>query len=317
MGLAERWRATRSGFKPRDVEEAIDYHWHRPLAGLLVQVIADWPVTPNQVTFASGFVSLLSGLAIGFAGRFGAWLCALGAFLLLLSIVLDCADGQLARIKGISSVVGRILDGTMDAAAPLCVFHGMAFYLLANGYSAWVVWPVGLATAASLIWHANQYDIGKNVYLHCSRPDFSLGGDTLLMPEQMRAMQAEFEERGESLNALLMRVWVRWTGPQVKQLAVWKTPERTPETDDERALFVQLFGPLMRQLSWLGFGTHLFILTMGALFAAVEPRAIWAAWGLILGPLNVVAIAYAVVRPKRERAFVTALAELRAPNDTP
>ena len=61
MSLSERWRATRANFKPRDVEEAIDFHFHRPVAGLLVQMIADWPITPNQVTVASGVVSALAG----------------------------------------------------------------------------------------------------------------------------------------------------------------------------------------------------------------------------------------------------------------
>lgn len=315
MGLVERWVATRQGFKPRDVEEAIDYYWHRPLAGLLVQVIEDWPITPNQVTLASGVVSLASGAAIGLGGYRGTWWAYVGAALLLLSIVLDCADGQLARIKGISSTVGRILDGTMDSAAPLAVFHGMAFFLLASGESAWLIWPIGLAAGGSLLWHAQLYDIGKNVYLHCSRPDFSLGGDTLLMPDEMRRMEAEFEAKGEKMNATLMRVWLKWTAPQVAQLTVWKTRERTPETEAEREMFRGLFYPLMRKLTWLGFGTHLFVLTMGALLAPLDPRAIWVAWAIILVPLNVVAIAYVTARPKREREFVERLAAMRASSD--
>ncbi len=311
MGLVERWLATRRGFKPRDVEEAIDFYWHRPLAGLLVDVIKSWPVTPNQVTFASAFVALLSGLAIGLGGYHGVWWSAVGGVLLLLAIVLDCADGQLARIKGLSSPVGRILDGTMDAVSPLAVFHGMAFFLLGAGQSAWVVWPIGWVTAVSLIWHANLYDMGKNVYLHCSRPDFSLGGDTLFLPDEMRRMQAEFAQRGERWNALLMRVWLTWTAPQVSQLSVWRTRERTPENDAERELFRGLFHTPMRWLTWLGFGTHLFVLTLAAVLAPLDARVIWVAWGIILGPLNAVAIAYAILRPRRERAFLEGMAAMR------
>jgi hypothetical protein len=312
MGLVERWLATRQGFKPRDVEEFIDFHWHRPLAGLLVQAIRDTGVTPNQVTYASGVFSLLSGAAIGLGAVSSPWWASLGAVLLLVSIVLDCADGQLARIKGISSPVGRILDGTMDAVAPLCVFHGMAFYLLGQGFTAPWIWPIGLAAGGSLLWHASQYDAGKNVYLHASRPDFSLGGNTLLTVEDMRRWQREFEDKGERWNALLMRVWANWTKPQLNQLLPWLGPERTPQDDAERAAYRELMFPVMRVLSWLGFGTHLFILTMAALLAPLDARAIWIAWGLILGPMNVACVWVAIVRPRRERAFVARLAEMRA-----
>lgn len=313
MGLVQRWVATRQGFKPRDVEELIDYYWHRPLAGLLVQVIQSWPVTPNQVTFASGFVSLLAGAAMGLGGYRGTWWSCVGAALLLFSIVLDCADGQLARIKGISSAVGRILDGTMDAVAPLAVFHGMAFYLLGTtDIDAWTIWPIGWAAGGSLLWHVQQYDVGKNIYLHASRPDFSLGGDTLLTPSKMREMQAQYERDGETFNAVLMRIWVKWTAPQVKQLAPWLTHERTPETEEERELFRELFSPLMRMLTWLGFGTHLFVLTIAALLAPLDMRAIFVAWIIIAIPLNAIAIWYAIVRPRREREFVRRLAALRA-----
>ena len=63
--LLQRWRDTRKGFKPRDVEEPIDYHYHRPLAGLLVQLLEPTAMTPNQVTLLSGLFSVLSGLALG------------------------------------------------------------------------------------------------------------------------------------------------------------------------------------------------------------------------------------------------------------
>jgi hypothetical protein len=277
-----------------------------------VQAIQHTAITPNQVTYLSGVFSLLSGTAIGLGAIHSPWWASLGGLLLLVSIVLDCADGQLARIKGISSPVGRILDGTMDAVAPLAVFHGMAFYLLGHGYSALHIWPIGLATGASLMWHASLYDAAKNVYLHANRPDFSLGGNTLLTPEDMRRWQREFEEKGERWNALLMRVWANWTKPQLAQVRPWLDAERTPQNDAERATYREQMFPVMRVVSWLGFGTHLFLFTMAAVFAPFDPRVIWIAWLIILVPMNIACLWVLVVRPRRERAFVTRLAEMRA-----
>jgi hypothetical protein len=189
----------------------------------------------------------------------------------------------------------------------------MAFYLMgAAEQSAWLIWPIGWAAGGSLIWHAQLYDVGKNIYLHASRPDFSLGGDTLFTPERMRDLQAEYEAEGERFYALLMRVWVTWTKPQLAQFRPWLTVERTPQNEAERELYRELFTPLMRLLTWLGFGTHLFLLTMAALFAPLDARVIWVAWGVILVPQNAIAVWYSIVRPRREREFEERLAAMRA-----
>ncbi|RLB52733.1 MAG: hypothetical protein DRI90_21885, partial [Deltaproteobacteria bacterium] len=210
-GLAQRWVATREGFKPREVEEPIDYYWHRPLAGLLVQALERTSIQPNQVTFASAGAGVLSGVALGLAAWVHPWWALAGGILLLLSIVLDCADGQLARLRGTSSPLGRTLDGCMDAVAPLFVFHGMAFLLVARGWGWGWVWAIGLPTAASLIWHASVYDVSKNIWLHATHPEFSLGGSTLLTPQDMEQWKREFDEKGERFNSLLMSVWSSWT----------------------------------------------------------------------------------------------------------
>lgn len=313
MSLTERWVATRKGFKPRDVEEFIDFHWHRPLAGMLVQLIRDWPITPNQVTALSGVMSVLSGVALGL-GYFEPQWCIGGGVFLFLSVIFDCADGQLARVRGTFSELGRALDGLVDGLAPLAVFHGMAFCLVGQQYPHAYIWPIGWAAALSLIWHAVSYDATKNIYLHASRPDFSLGGDTIIAPETMQRRVEQLREQGRRGDAMLMWIWWLWTGPQGNQLRPWMSRERTPETEQERELFRSLFRPLMRASTWLGFGTHLFLLSSASLIAAFDARAIWVAWAVILGPLNLVALYVMAARPSRERLFVEGLAEMRSAN---
>jgi hypothetical protein len=311
--VVTRWVATREGFKPRDVEEPVDYWWHRPLASFVVTALEPTRVSANQVTFASAGVSILSGTAMALGAWLDPWWVAVGGLLLLLSIVLDCADGQLARVRGTSSPVGRILDGTMDGFAPLAVFHGMVFYLLSQGFTHLWVWPLGWATAFSLIWHASQYDVSKNIYLHATRPDFSLGGATLLTPEDMRRFQREFDERGERFNSLLMSVWMSWTKPQLKAMAPWLDRERSPQNEAEREAYKRLFRPQMRVLAWLGFGSHLFVLTIAALCAPVFPIAVWIGWGVILGPMNLACLWVVATRGARERSYLAELAALRDP----
>lgn len=84
----------------------------RPPAALVVQALERTAVTPNQVTFLSLAVFLGAGATL-VAWR--AWPGLLvGAALIQTSYVLDCADGQLARLKRMSSPVGALLDFLMD-----------------------------------------------------------------------------------------------------------------------------------------------------------------------------------------------------------
>lgn len=311
-GLVQRWRATRKGFKPSDVEEPIDFHWHRPLAGLLVQTIQDWPVTPNQVTLASGAASLVAGLLIGLGGFYGPGLAVAGGVMLLVSIVLDCADGQLARIRGVSSPIGRVLDGFVDIVAPFSVMNGFAVYLLRLGYPHAAVWPIGLVTSLSLVWHAGAYDVQKNIYLHCATPSFSLGGATLLTLDDIRGYESEHRAKGEHFYAFLMKVFAKWTLPQMGTITPWLEARRRPNTDAERELFRASFKTRMATMAWLGFGTHLFLLTLACWFAPLGGAAIWGAWFVMFGPMNVACIWIVLTQKRAERDFEERLAELRA-----
>lgn len=96
----------------------------RPPAAVLVYLLRGTPVTPNQVTFASLFVALLGYAALlgcpGFVGL------AVGALALHFAFILDCTDGQLARIKNASSPVGSYLDFLMDEIKAVALIAAVA-----------------------------------------------------------------------------------------------------------------------------------------------------------------------------------------------
>jgi phosphatidylglycerophosphate synthase len=69
-------------------------------------------VTPNQITFASAFIAAGACAMFALAPGWGGLIAA--ALVLEFSFVLDCADGQLARLKKIASPLGHLLDFLMD-----------------------------------------------------------------------------------------------------------------------------------------------------------------------------------------------------------
>lgn len=96
--------------KPQDLR--FNNYACRPLAAVFVRLLYSTRVTPNQITFLSLLVALLADAALlGCPGWVG---LASAALLLYLSFVLDCTDGQLARVTGQSSTVGSYLDFLMD-----------------------------------------------------------------------------------------------------------------------------------------------------------------------------------------------------------
>ena len=84
----------------------------RPPAAVVVYALRNTRITPNQVTFASAVIAAIA-CAMFVLLRSHVGLIA-AALVFELSFVLDCADGQLARLRKIASPIGHLLDFLMD-----------------------------------------------------------------------------------------------------------------------------------------------------------------------------------------------------------
>ena len=125
----------------------------RPLAAVVLVPIERTSVTPNQVTLATLVVFTGAAAIIAFLPGWTPLL--VGVAVLELAYVLDCVDGQLARLRGTSTPIGAHLDFLMDelkafllvAAVGLRLWRsdGRVFWLL-EGLAA----LVAVASAISL-----------------------------------------------------------------------------------------------------------------------------------------------------------------------
>ncbi len=88
-------------------------------------------LTPNGLTLASFFVSILAGLAF-YAGG-----VVLGVVMVALNAVFDALDGALARDMGIASPRGDFLDHVIDRYADIFIITG----IFAGGAAPW---PIGV-----------------------------------------------------------------------------------------------------------------------------------------------------------------------------
>ena len=161
---------------PLHTDEPVDRFLSRPLAAVLVRILAPTPITPNGVTAVAAVCGLAAGVAI--ALEQGIW----GAALILAFLVIDCVDGQLARLRGGGNYLGRAVDGLGDYAAAAGVHLGMLWWAHQQGLSLVLAIVLMLAAAGSMSWSSFLFDRYKRRYR----------GDM----DDVDAMQREADETG-------------------------------------------------------------------------------------------------------------------------
>ncbi|RAL20387.1 hypothetical protein DL240_17555 [Lujinxingia litoralis] len=291
-------------FKSLDVEEPIDRYFHRPLAAALAAALIPTGLGPNHVTLMSllcgwtGSVALYLAFFKGWAGGLG-WVAA--AFFLFGAVILDCADGQLARARGGGTRVGRILDGFVDVLVLLPAYVVMGFGIRHLFGNTWF----GVAAVAGIsTWiHCIIYDKLKNLYLAHTMPQAG-GGEGTETVGAVRAELAEARERGQLLERFLLWVYLGYL--QVQERLASGSTEKRGELQDPAAIerYRARHRPVMRLASWMGLGTHMFVIYSGIALMALNSGAVLAMQVLLATVFNLVM----VVVMWRSRGFDTPVA---------
>lgn len=286
--------------KHEDVEERIDLLFYRPLGAALTRWLARTRVTPNQVSVLSAVIGGIGGsfflsdrLAVNVIGMLG----------FVLANLLDSVDGQLARMKRMTSRLGRILDGVAGV-----VIFGSIYLFLAIRLSRDAGWPALLLGVLALLSQAFQNqmaDYFRNAYLSCALP--SAKGELDSQADAGR-LHEEAREQGRWYTRLLFRIYRDYTWRQElmaprtarlhKRLAGLPSAERAEAAEHYRALT----RPLLPHLAWLATNVRMLVL-FAMLFAGVP------GWFFLfnLVPLN---LALAIVVTLSERNSGRVLARL-------
>ncbi|MFC1598232.1 CDP-alcohol phosphatidyltransferase family protein [Patescibacteria group bacterium] len=121
----------------------------RRLSRVLTFITVKWfpKVTPNQV---SAFSFVLSVAACGLFLHPNWWWRLLGVVLLQLGFAFDCSDGELARIKNLSSKYGAWLDSVFDRIKEALILGAMAMWWFWNRESEIWVLLVGFGAIIGL-----------------------------------------------------------------------------------------------------------------------------------------------------------------------
>lgn len=122
--------------KSVETEDWLDLHVVRPFCYYWAVLFAKLDIHPNTVTILSMFIGAASAIFLGcgsfyYSGTWGLVMNIIGIMLLCLADIFDCTDGQLARMTGKKSRLGRILDGVAGFAwfTPIYLVLVYRFYL--------------------------------------------------------------------------------------------------------------------------------------------------------------------------------------------
>jgi len=145
-------------FKAYEIEELADVYFFRPLGAIIARGGRALGLTPIQLTIAGTVVGVAGGLLL-YDERLG-----LIAFALLIVYgIADSADGQLARMTGQVSELGRVLDGVGGYVAHVAIYLPIATGVIHRGGSNSIFLWMFLAGLANAM-QAQMYDYHRTAY---------------------------------------------------------------------------------------------------------------------------------------------------------
>ncbi|MBQ9655530.1 MAG: CDP-alcohol phosphatidyltransferase family protein [Prevotella sp.] len=122
--------------KSSETEDWLDLHVIRPFCYYCALAFAKFDVHPNTVTILSMIIgaaatAFFATSSYYYSGWWGLGMNLIAILMLMVADILDCTDGQLARMTGKKSRLGRILDGVAGFVWFVPIYHGLTyrFYL--------------------------------------------------------------------------------------------------------------------------------------------------------------------------------------------
>ena len=154
--------AYEASLKSIETENYIDRLFFRPIGFLIAKWLSHTGITPNMVTVFSIFVGAVVGPLFYF--RY-IYYTLPGILCFIMANLLDCVDGQLARLTNRKSKIGRILDGLAGDIWFFLIYVFLAIRLK-NEFDSWLFFIPAVLSGISHLVQANITDYYKTLHLY-------------------------------------------------------------------------------------------------------------------------------------------------------
>lgn len=290
-----------STFKSQDTEEWLDIHFTRPIGYLWARFFMHFDVHPNVVTILSIILGAAAGVCFYFDSYF---YTILGILLLMWANFYDSCDGQMARLTGKKTLIGRLLDGFAGDVWFFCIYAAICLRLHNQPIpflpqQNWGLWIWAIAALSGLICHAKQCQLAdyyRNIHL------YFLKGKQGSELDNSRKLKADYDAlhwRTDYVQLAFLFFYRRYTAAQedmtpcfqrFKQALDEKYVEEIPEQLREEFRAGSL--PLMKWANILTFNTRAIVLYLSLL--AFQP------WIYFIFELTVMNVLWWYMRAKHE-----------------
>lgn len=206
MTTAQEKKNIEASLKSADTEEWIDLLFYRPIGYRWALLFRKLGITPNAITIASIFLGVGAGVLFYFDSLL---LNVIGMGLLVWANMYDSADGQLARMTGQKSELGRILDGVSGDVWFITIYTAICLRLTPE-WSYWI-WILAAVTGACHSKQAAMADYYRNVHLFFLK---GKGGSELDNSVQQKALFNSLSWRKEGFRKLYLWFYVNYTRSQ-------------------------------------------------------------------------------------------------------
>lgn len=271
-----------ASLKSIETENKIDRIFYRPIGFRIARLLRGTGITPNMVTVISIFV----GAAVGFMFYHeNLTYNIIGILLLVIANILDCVDGQLARLTGIKSAIGRILDGFAGDIWFASIYIGFALRLSHEYGTDWF-FALAVLSGLSHLVQANITDYYKTLHLYFISKD--KGAEF----QSLEQVEARHKEMKPGINKAFYFLYRWYTLLQVKATPTLQQMLRSLHArygddipQDIRLRFRKQSRSLMRLVDLLTFNGRTLVM-----FAIVLSGQVWAYYLYEIIVLNIVLV---------------------------
>ena len=207
-----------SSMKSNDTEEWIDIYFTRPIGFVFALLWNRLGVHPNVITVLSMFLGAAAGYMFYFTDlRHNLY----GVLLLMFANFCDSTDGQMARMTGKKTLIGRMLDGFSGDIWFFCIDFAICLRLMDQNIPLtdinWGIWIWLLGALAGFLCHSPQSSLSdyyRQIHLYFLK---GKEGSELDNYEQQRRIYEQHKASGNLVGELFFYNYANYCKSQEKR----------------------------------------------------------------------------------------------------
>ena len=294
-----------ASFKSNDTEEWLDVHFTRPIGLVFALFWNKLGVHPNVITILSIFLGIGAGICFYYTDL---WHNVVGVLLLMFANFCDSTDGQMARLTGKKTLIGRMLDGFSGDVWFFCIYVALCMRMqnqpIPGMEQTWGIWIWVLGAIAGFLCHSPQSSLSdyyRNIHLFFLK---GKSGSELDNSEQQRKVFEQMKADKDWLGCLFFYNYANYCRSQEKRTPKFQrffqlyNEAQTAEASQQemreqvRLSFLEGSRPLMKYTNVLTFNTRAICIYITALLNCP--------WVYFLFEIIVLSILYVHMHRKHE-----------------